>query len=67
MRVLASQGRSREERKERVVEIVSGYEIRKKDRGVEKDSNTGKRASWYFRRVPITLARSASVIKVGSC
>jgi hypothetical protein len=34
--VLASQGRSREEREERVVVIVSGYEIRKKD----WDSNT---------------------------
>jgi hypothetical protein len=35
--VLASQGGSREERKERVVVIASGYEIRKKNRGVEKD------------------------------
>ena len=41
-RVLASQGRSREEREERVVVMVSGYEIRKekKNRGVEKDLNT---------------------------
>jgi hypothetical protein len=39
--VLASQGRSREEHEERVVVvIVSGFGIRKKDRGVEKDSNT---------------------------
>jgi hypothetical protein len=35
--VLASQSRSREERKERFVVIISGYEIRKK---VGKDSNT---------------------------
>jgi hypothetical protein len=40
--VLASQGRSREEREERVVVIVSGYEIRKKNRGAEEDSNTDK-------------------------
>jgi hypothetical protein len=40
--VLASQGGSREEREERVVVIVSGYEIRKKNRGVEKDSNADK-------------------------
>jgi hypothetical protein len=40
--VLGSQGRSREEREERVVVIVSGYGIRKKDQGVEKDSNTDK-------------------------
>jgi hypothetical protein len=40
--VLASQGKSREEHEERVVVIVSGYEIRMKDRGVEKDSNTDK-------------------------
>jgi hypothetical protein len=43
MHVLVSQGRSREEQEERVVVvIVSEYGIRKKDRGVEKDSNTDK-------------------------
>jgi hypothetical protein len=38
----SSQGKSREEREERVVVIVSGCEIRMKDRGTEKDSNTDK-------------------------
>jgi hypothetical protein len=46
-RMLASQGRSREEREERVVVIVSEYEIRRKYHWinmwrVEKDSNTEK-------------------------
>jgi hypothetical protein len=50
--VLASHGRSREEREERVVVIVSGYEIRKSNRGVEKDSNTDKRSITVFPTAP---------------
>jgi len=46
--VLASQGRSREEREERVVVIVSEYEIRKKNHGVEEDSNTDKGSITVF-------------------
>jgi hypothetical protein len=50
IRVLASQGKSRKESEGRIVVILSGYNIRKKNLGVEKDSNTDKRSIMIFPR-----------------
>ena len=61
-RVLASQGRSREEREERVVVMVSGYEISQGNQEMRRTRIPINAASRSFRRLPMTFARSASVI-----
>jgi hypothetical protein len=61
-RVLASQGRSRDEREERVVVIVSRYEMSRGNQELRRTRIPISAASRSFRRLPMTFARSASVM-----